>query len=112
MGFNDPQTFELTADHIKLIRNMWVGYNDYTESGAPEIDPKRPYGNSDVPGDVCDILGWEFDRDEDIPEELEERAWKIHRETEKALQVFVRCATIEPGHFQTEMAYDQNWSRV
>jgi len=42
----DKIRFELTEQHLKLIRRMTVRYNDYCEFGAPEIDPKRPYGNS------------------------------------------------------------------
>jgi hypothetical protein len=43
------QTFKLTDEHLKLLRRFNVGWQD-SESGAPEIDPKRPYGNSAVPG--------------------------------------------------------------
>ena len=44
---NLPTEFTLTVDHITLLNNMWVDWSD-VEYGAPEIDPKRPYGNSDV----------------------------------------------------------------
>ena len=39
--------FTLTADHITLLRAMYVGWCG-DEYGAPEIYSKRPYGNSDV----------------------------------------------------------------
>lgn len=47
--------FNLKEEHIKLLRAMYVGWSD-CEYGAPEIDPKRPYGNSYVEGDVHEIL--------------------------------------------------------
>lgn len=40
----------------KLAKNLcW--YWDKCETGAPAVDPKRPYGNSDVDCDVLEILG-------------------------------------------------------
>lgn len=49
-------TFTVTDDHLKLLRRASVGWSD-CEFGAPEIDPKRPYGNSNVLGDIAEILG-------------------------------------------------------
>src|SRR4028118_696601 len=72
--------FELTADHIKLIRRMNVGWQS-CEAGAPEIDPKRPYGNSCMVGDVAEILGWEVDEDEGLTDAQRERAEAIHLPT-------------------------------
>ena len=42
---------------------MFVDWND-CEYGAPTIDPKRPYGNSDVEHEIIAILGWEWSREE------------------------------------------------
>src|SRR6266568_5645220 len=40
--------FTVTEDHLKLLRHAYL-YWEYGEGyGAPAIDPKRPYGNSDV----------------------------------------------------------------
>ena len=39
---------------------MIVQWRD-CEYGAPEINPKRPYGNSSVELDICEILGWKYD---------------------------------------------------
>lgn len=46
---------EPTADHATLIAAAYWQWND-CEYGAPEIDPKRPYGNSDVEGDLAELL--------------------------------------------------------
>ena len=35
--------FWLKEEHIKLLRAAYVQWNN-CETGAPEIDPKRPYG--------------------------------------------------------------------
>ena len=103
--------FKLTADHIKLLRRANVGWND-AETGAPEIDPKRPYGNSDVAGDVCEILGWRpegcaGDDDGCYTEEQRDRALALHRETETALQIILQMGEMTPGTFrQTDRTVD------
>ena len=51
------EIFTVTEDHLKLIKNFCVGWQD-CDFGAPEIDPKHPYGNSSVCSDIANILGW------------------------------------------------------
>ena len=100
--------FQLTEDHIKLLRQMEVGWQR-DEFGAPEIDPKRPYGNSQVYYDIAEHLG------RDIPEEPkefsdEEKAemFKLHRETETALQIVLRTGNFAPGVYVADR-YMQDW---
>jgi hypothetical protein len=94
----DLQTFRLTAEHIALLRNMYVGWNN-CETGAPEIDPKRPYGNSDVAADIHELLTCES---AELTDEEEEKYLALHRETESALKVFLNNAKIEPGVYTME----------
>ena len=47
--------FTVTDEHLKLLRGAYVGWDD-CEFGAPAIDCKRPYGNSDVIADIAEIL--------------------------------------------------------
>lgn len=83
--------FKLTEQHIKLLRNMHVTWH-HCETGAPQIDPKRPYGNSYVPGDIHKLLTGE---DTDLTEEQEENYLNLHRETDKALKVFLANAKLD-----------------
>lgn len=96
--------FTVTEDHLKLLRRMYVDWGD-AETGAPAIDPKRPYGNSDVWLDIADILGWKVrsddaDDDDDFspltPNQIRQ-AEKIHRETRDALQIVLRSGKFETG---------------
>lgn len=108
-----PEKFTLTADHIKLVQSMFIGWDD-CESGAPAVDPKRPYGNSYVPGDVRRILGWATPDpdDEHVQEAADERAYKIHRETEVALQIIIRLGPV-PGVYELADQYDRaSWRKV
>ena len=108
MSKEDRIEFSLTEDHIKLLRQMEVGWQR-DEFGAPEIDPKRPYGNSQVYYDIAEHLG------RDIPEEPkefsdEEKAemFKLHRETETALQIVLRTGNFAPGVYVADR-YMQGW---
>jgi hypothetical protein len=112
-------TFELTEDHIKLVTNMYVSWGD-AETGAPAINPKRPYGNSDVPGDVYrvlhdDVYYGDTHQDEygdelDMPEGMEEDYEKLHRQTETALQIVLCTKSFTPGiYVKTEQYDDLSW---
>jgi len=110
----NKKKFELTENHLKLIRRMYVSYNDHCEFGAPEINPKRPYGNSDVYGDIGEILNIKphfiGKYDEDFSDEQEEYMLKLHKETAIALQVILSSGSFEPGIYQAD-EYDTNWEK-
>jgi hypothetical protein len=101
-----PTKFIVTEDHLKLMSNFWVGWCG-DEYGAPEIDPKRPYGNSDVPADIAEILGWEGEIEYDDP-----RARKIHEETMTALQIALRVGYFKAGHYERENSYSEDWKEI
>ncbi len=108
------KTFELKEEHLKLLSRAYVGWDD-CETGAPCIDPKRPYGNSDVAGDVAEILGIEFksdthgDRDDAQRDDLLD----LHRETQTALQIVLSVGLVKPGTFQLMNKYDfTSWKQI
>jgi len=111
----DKVKFKLTKQHLDLIRKMNVGYNDCCEFGAPAIDPKRPYGNGDVYGDISEILGVTPDSVEDdekiYSSAQEEEMLKLHIETAKALQVILASGSFEPGMYEAD-EYVDNWVKV
>jgi len=87
--FKKGDLFELTADHVTLLRAARVQWQD-VETGAPEINPKRPYGNSDVSSDVIKLLG----------KATFEEVRLVHKQTVTALQIVLGCQTFEPGAFR------------
>ena len=117
--FSDCESqFELTEEHLKLLQRMYVGWQ-WCETGAPEIDPKRPYGNSAVEADIAEILGFElfdYDEDEDYGEYNEEalqRAEKLHLETMIALQIVLKTQSFEPGMYRRTVKYNTtSWELV
>lgn len=102
--------FTLTEDHLKLLRAMHVQWDD-CETGAPAVDPKRPYGGSYVPADIRRILGWS----DPLPEEeemVDATAYAIHRETEHALQIVLRHGPLI-GRYALANRYDsKSWERI
>lgn len=116
MNAHGLDRFTVTEDHVKLLRAAYVGW-DSCEFGAPAIDCKRPYGNSDVLGDIAEILGGirhpEFEEDEDWGDEEAESMRKTHAETLTALQIFLCTGTMEPGTYALTKPYNRrSWARV
>lgn len=111
------KTFTVTEEHIKLLKNLCFSYDDYMEFGAPVVDPKRPYGNSDVYEDIGEILGWEKKEleseyyDEYTYSDTQRKAMeKLHREMETVLQILVRNLSIEFGEYEAS-PYGSDWKK-
>lgn len=108
-------TFTLTDAHVKLLQRAFVRWDD-CEYGAPAIDPKRPYGNSDVEHDIAEILGWEIQTDEDDDRFLTrlqvETAEIFHRETETALQIVLRTGSMAVGTYRRSKSWRTDWELI
>jgi hypothetical protein len=94
-------SFTITENHLKLLKRLNVDWDD-CEFGAPCIDPKRPYGNSDVLDDIAEILGVkktkEFDR--------------LHKEMQIVLQIIFVTGKIEVGDYVKTDKYDYgSWKK-
>lgn len=105
--------FTITEDHLKLLRRAYIGWED-CEYGAPAIDCKRPYGNSSVELDICEILGWEPKKDEygdtsDDNQKLYEKCYEIHKETQTVLQIALATGQFKAGKYTREDEYSEGW---
>lgn len=104
--------FTITEDHLKLLKNMWTSWDD-TEFGAPQIDPKRPYGNSSVYEDIAGIIGLkipDFDKDEEWSKADLDAMNQLHQEMETVLQIGVRLLEFRVGDYECE-EYSADWKR-
>ncbi len=98
--------FTVTEDHLKLLRHAYL-YWEYGEGyGAPAIDPKRPYGNSDVERDIAEILeapesDWELVDGEVLypTPEAQERFTRLHVETMVVLHIALATGGFRSGHY-------------
>lgn len=104
------KTFQVRAEHLELLRAAYVGWDD-CEFGAPAIDPKCPYGDSDVERSIAKVLG--MDTSEEVVEAKAADLRRLHGETKTALQVVLCTGKFEPGLYQQARAYcDLSWERV
>lgn len=93
----------VTEDHIKLLTSgMSIGW-DSCEFGAPYIDPKRPYGNSDVFDDMAEILPHLADD------------WmalaRLHGELELVLSIVLSTGSFRPGVYSRTNVYgSRGWT--
>lgn len=107
--------FKLTDDHIKLLNNMFVEWS-LGYDGAPAIDTKMPYGNSNPIYDIYELLQgkkWDCDEDGEMSDDLQEQLHLLHRETEIALQIVLFTKSFEPGMYEKIDKYDsRSWRKI
>lgn len=107
--------FTLTQDHIKLLSKTYISWND-CEYGAPEINPKRPYGNSDVIDDIAEILeikGKECSNcgEPDYSDKDFAYMEQIHKELETALKIVLsNLPNVKLGEYEYD-GYNE-WSLI
>ena len=111
----DTRRFTVTEEHLRLLRRAYVTWTD-AEFGAPEIDCKRPYGNSDVYSDIAEILGipedeWS-DEDMGVLPEAEWRFLRLHVETGVVLQIALATGEFRPGNYVRDSRWDGTWKRA
>jgi hypothetical protein len=111
----DTRRFTVTDEHLRLLRRAYVTWTN-AEFGAPEIDCKRPYGNSDVYSDIAEILGipedeWS-DEDMGVLPEAEWRFLRLHVETGLVLQIALATGEFRPGNYVREDRWDDTWKRA
>jgi hypothetical protein len=121
--YTEKIQFRVLPEHITLLSNANVGWDD-GEFGAPAIDCKRPYGNSNVLGDIARLLA--IPADSKMPEDEDPQDWdiyeaysqatldrmnKLHEETRIALQIFLSTGIMQTGLYETEK-YKRKWTRV
>lgn len=131
--FDNMKIFELKKTHLDLLKETSIGWND-CEFGAPCINCKRPYGNSDGVNDVAEVLGIKktkenvdgYDREEakeyeDKGDYLNDLDWNdktyeylkdIHKETQIALQIILHCQTFKLGKYKLLNDGWQKWDKI
>ena len=111
----DTRRFTVTDEHLRLLRRAYVTWDD-TEFGAPEIDCKRPYGNSDVYSDIAEVLGipedeW-FEEVMGVLPEAEWRFLRLHVETAVVLQIALTTGEFRSGRYVREGGWGGTWKRA
>ncbi len=109
----EQKRFIVTEEHLKLLPHLWFNYDDWTEFGAPAVDPKRPYGNSDVYNDLAEHLGIEreldeWDEERELTDEEQDRLLKLHQEMTSVLNIMVRNNGVRVGEYVADR-YNVDW---
>jgi hypothetical protein len=114
--------FIVTEEHLRLLRRAYVSW-DAGEFGAPGINPKRPYGNSNVFADMAEILdspGSErmdadeeerMNTDEELTPDAEWRYLRLHVETAIALQIGLATGEFRAGRYVRGNEWHNSWKR-
>jgi hypothetical protein len=104
---------KVTENHIKLLKELYIGWED-CEFGAPCVDCKRPFGNSDVYGDMAEILGIKLANQEENFELYEKQIYSLskgYKELQDCLQILCKNLSIEVGEYECD-DYGTNWRKV
>jgi hypothetical protein len=108
------KTFTVTKEHILLLKNLQVEWSD-VEFGAPEIDPKRPYGNSDVIRDIAEIIygpkayNEMVDEDGLLPAKTEDKLCNLHKDMQTVLQICVFNNGVKAKTYVLKDKYGSDW---
>ena len=108
----ENRTFEVRQEHIKLIKNMCVSWNDSC-FGSPTVDSKRPYGTTLVLERMAEILDMELkDEEEDsLSDSQIECLMKLHKETETVLEILLYNCSLEVGIYINK-GYANEWTLI
>jgi hypothetical protein len=114
VGMPCSEVFELQEEHLLLLRRANVQWEDSAYDGAPAIDLKRPYGNSDIFGDIAELLDVRPEgKTGEFTESQVSDMQRLHRETATALQIILVTGKFEPGAYrQTDRYSYTSWEKV
>ena len=113
INYDSITEFELKQEHLDLLKEVFIDWQD-CEFGAPAIDCKRPYGNSDVFDDIAEIINLKKKNNYDYEEETwNEEAMNymedLHKQTRIALQIILKNKTFKLGLYKRNNSYENNW---
>jgi hypothetical protein len=121
-SLNQAREFTVTEDHLKLLRHLCGGglYWDPCEGfgGAPYFGPKKPYGNSNVPRDVAEIVGAPDSDLEQLNDdwgpgvEVADRYLRLHVEAGIALKIVSATGEFRPGRYTRTDAWRNEGRRA
>lgn len=132
MTMQTVNSFEVTDFHLALVSGLSFTWIEGAYDGAPAVDPKRPYGNSDVLTDLALIYaeskGYRLINEDTYrmlfrkadgslfqpDESFEDWLFKVHREMPIVLQILAsnNLVGIAAGVYREVAPYSQRWEAV
>ena len=91
-------------------------YIEQDGEDSPVVNYNRPYGNSDIEGDIAEILGISDNKrhEDDYPwykPEDVKYMMKLHSEMGKVIQIILATGLTEPGEYECE-EYSIQWKKI
>ncbi len=105
MELGEQICFIVSEQHLKLLKRLNFMYDESCEFGAPAVDPKRPYGNGDVYGDMRKILG--------IGKQAypEQELLLLHQQMTTVLRILAQNNGVHIGEYAANR-YERVWTQV
>ena len=105
--------FNLTENHIKLLGELIVESDGY----GPQLESKRPYGNSAIAYDVYEIVNgysWSDGDEGEMDEYTQQELMDLHNDLEYALQIILQLKTFEIGRYELldKKHYPHRWGKA
>lgn len=117
MRIKNALQFEVLPSHLALCKGMYWSWQD-CEFGAPEVNPKRPYGNSGfatILAEIAVLIGMEVFKDADdevcLTKEQKALCYRRHLEMEHWFQILSRFGEIPSGKYWRKETYHK-WEKV
>jgi hypothetical protein len=110
VGIEHKDVFILKGEHIKLLQSMYVDWSDCYQ-GAPCIDCKRPYGNSNVVSDIIEILELDIDISSCSADKHRELL-DLHYGTRHAMQILLCTGKLEVGTYERNRIFQRSWKKI
>ncbi len=106
------QTFELKKEHLTLLSAGIFEFDGGCEFGSVGLDCKRPFGNSDVVGDMGKIFGYKQDEDGHFTEKQEDEMIKLYQELGNAMSIIFGTQSFKLGKYKRKDRYSNEWEKV
>ncbi len=101
--------FTITEQHLKLIKEMWL----VPQTKCPMVDYIRPYGNSDMLGDIAYILGLPAAKEGVFSNDQTLYMETLHSECTTVLQICMALLKFEIGTYQQINQHDSRaWEKI
>lgn len=116
LDYDKGHSFRITEDHLKLLNRTFWEFIKEPYGGHTSMNYKRPYGNSDVLGDVCEIIGSEpfvdHNGEKHYSSSQYEYAKKIHSEMPIVLTIISKTQTVYAGTYECVEDHGNKWVLV
>lgn len=103
------ETFILKEEHLTLLSAGFFEFDGSCEFGSVGLDCKRPFGNSDVIGDMAKILGYKQNEDGKVPEKQEDEMIRLYQELGTAMNVIFSTKSFKLGKYKCKDKYSNEW---